>query len=202
LELFLASDFAGARKEFEAAMAETELPDSIRLYWLMCAAELGDAEVGNKVAELESVWPVEAAAIRTVSASRRSPDEGDRAYEHLHELMMTTPWYVSPMIERALAVEYASALAEPARARWLYEVLAKPYCGHRLEGERKGQRFRLAKLLGPQNIAEALAPYEPYVPWDEQVLTTRAEAYSELGHPMAKRAAAEWKQFQRMSLGR
>jgi hypothetical protein len=202
LTLFGSSDFAAARKELEAASADVKLPDIVQLTLLMCRAELGDSNVHDDVKVLETVWPVEAAAIRTVFASRQSPIEGDRAYEHLHNLMIATPWHITPIIERALAVEYASALAEPGRARWLYDLLAKSYCGHRFEEERKAERFRLAMLLGPQAIAESLIPYEPYVPWDEQVLTTRAEAYSELGHPMAKRAAAEWKQFQRMARGR
>jgi hypothetical protein len=165
----------------------------------MCRANSGDSKIQEEVIELEPVWPLEVAAIRTVLALRQSPIEGDRAYEHLHALMMTTPWHVSSIIELALAAEYASALAEPDRARWLYALLSKPYCGYRFEGERKAERFRLAQLLGPQAIAEALSPYEPYVPWDEEVLTTRIDAYSELQHPLAKRAAAEWKQFRRMA---
>jgi spermidine synthase len=199
LELFARSEFSSARKELQAAASELELPELIRLFLLTCGAELGDASISDEIAKVEVTWPVEAAAIRTVLAARISPAEGDRAYEHLHKLLKSTPWNVSQIVERALAVEYAAALLDPVRARRLFDLLAEPYCGLRFEEDRKAERFRLAKLLGPEAIVEALAPYEPYIPWDEDVLTARATAYFRISHPLAKRAAADLKLFQRIA---
>jgi hypothetical protein len=200
ISAYASADFAGALRDFKAA-GDTKLPTVLQLLMAHSRAELGDATVNELLTSVERDWPADVSAIRFILAAQRAPATGDQAFERMHQQLKQSPWCVAPIVTRALGTEVESAMQGLERAKWLFQLIAKPYSGLRFEASRQWARYRLATVIGPPEIAEALAEFEPHVPWDKTVLTTRAAAYAELRHPLAKDAAAELMRFQRAGAG-
>jgi hypothetical protein len=190
------ADFAGGLRDFKAA-GETKLPTVLQLLMAHSRAELGDATVDEFLTGVERDWPADVSAIRFVLAAHSAPATGDRAFERMHHQLKQSPWCIAPIVTRALGVEVESAMQDSQRAKWLFDLIAQPYSGLRFEASRQWARYRLATVIGAPAIAEALAEFEPHVPWDKAVLATRAAAYAELRHPLANEAAADLRRFQR-----
>jgi hypothetical protein len=50
-------------------------------------------------------------------------------------------------------------------------------------------------LVQPRLCAAALAPFEPYIPWEKEFLERRARCYSRAGHRLAGRAERDLQRF-------
>jgi spermidine synthase len=196
LAAYVNGKFAVAHEAFQAA-SDADLPPVVELVLAHCRAELDDKSVSEPLRDLERDWPIEVSAIRFILAAKDSAADGDAEFARLIAHLKVHPWCMATMVERAIAIEVESAAKERDRARWLYHLLEEPFCGFRFEGARRWSRYRLAGTIGTGAVVEALQPFEPHVPWDEAILTSRAQAYEEQQHPLASRAAVELKQFQR-----
>ena len=97
----------------------------------------------------------------------------------------------------ALALDDEIADADPAAARRLFELLAKPFAGYRFEHQRTLLRLMVAESLGQERVLEALAALEPNPPWMEELLKLRAETYAAAKHPLAEQAQRDWEYYQR-----
>ena len=83
-----------------------------------------------------------------------------------------------------------------AAGRRLFDLLAKPLAGHRLEHQLPVVRLMLAKGLGQESLLEALEDLEPHPPWNGELLRLRAETYTAAKHPLAGRAEQDYRYFE------
>src|SRR5262249_52335332 len=106
------------------------------------------------------------------------------------------PWPLPFVMKRSLAVAADIAHREPGLAPRLYDALLQPFSLRLLEDERPARPLEGSWTSGAEKYPEALAPTEPNVPWERQLLSRRAQAYEQIRHPLAPRARQELEQFQ------
>jgi hypothetical protein len=99
--------------------------------------------------------------------------------------------------EAAAARTIDVAKADPNLARRMFEQLSRPFASGCFEFNRLLTRVKVAQVLGPQRVVEALSELEPHVPWSGDILSARAKAYAAVNHPLADRAQRDWQWFQR-----
>ncbi len=106
------------------------------------------------------------------------------------------PWVYRPLLERGLKLALRVARRHPAGAPDLDEAISEPFAVGLAEYDRLRLRLDLARLVGrPGACAEALAPYEPHVHWDESFLTYRVRCYEQPRHPLLEQAREDLHQF-------
>lgn len=193
LAMFSRGDFAGAVKHWPKSPA-----DSIqRLLLARSYAELGRPECLALISATEMQYPIEGAALRSVyHVGSGKPAAALETLESYLSQLADSPWMISAVTESALACTRDVAKADQASARRLFDRLARPLAADRLDYLRKLARVEVAIELDPPSIVEALAELEPNVPWNQEVLQARAEAYAEQKHPLANRAERDWRLFQ------
>jgi hypothetical protein len=97
-----------------------------------------------------------------------------------------------------IAMDEAMALSlREAFASRIYEMMREPFALHLLDESRKHLAFGSALITPGQTCVDALAAYEPNVPWEGTFLALRALCYRDAGNPLAKRAEAEREQWKR-----
>jgi hypothetical protein len=100
-------------------------------------------------------------------------------------------------VETAFSRAVDVAQADGQAAKRLYELLSRPFASVRFNYLRQLARLRIAELLGPQQVVDALKELEPHVTWTAEVLEPRAKAYAAVDHPLAAQAERDWQLFQR-----
>jgi hypothetical protein len=83
------------------------------------------------------------------------------------------------------------------QATKLYHALEQPFCVYWGEEQRKYTRYLVGKHVGAQELAAAVAAFEPHVPWDTQFLQARLQAYEAVNHPLTHVARRELDLFRR-----
>jgi len=191
------SDFAGV---VELWAVENRRPtDSVqRLLLARCHAELGRPECLELIVGLEQPFPSEVDAVRAIYYWRTgNAAEAAQALEAFYSRLAVDPWVIPVVVETAFSRTIDVAKADRQAAERLYELLSQPFAMRRFNYLRQLARLRVAEVLGPQLVVEALAELEPHVTWTAEVLEPRAKAYAAVGHPLADRAARDWEWFQR-----
>ena len=92
----------------------------------------------------------------------------------------------------------AVRLAQEDRAlgHRLWQALGQPFAVRMFEQQRLITRIWVAQALGePGLCAEAIAPLEPHVPWEEAFLAYRYGCYRSLHHPLTDRAGRDLEAF-------
>jgi spermidine synthase/MFS family permease len=152
-------------------------------------ADLGDPEAGALSDRLRAYEPAEADALR----ARLLFQEG-RLAEATDTLIAAfvryreDPWPDPDLMRRAISEVAVPLAADRASARRLYDALAAPFVLHMLEAERLRARVELASRADKDGLCvEALAPYEPEVPWDGSLIA-RARCYAAAHDPRAAKA--------------
>jgi hypothetical protein len=106
------------------------------------------------------------------------------------------PWPSQSAMGRALALAREIAAAHPETAPRVLDLLAPAFSVRVLDQERVISRVLIARSAGLwDRCRDALAPLEPYVPWQPQMLGYRAECYARTGDPRAVRAGADLQEF-------
>jgi spermidine synthase len=152
-------------------------------------AEVGDPRALPLIERLRALEPIEADAILgRLHARRGSWAEAREAIAAAFERYHEDPWPEPRLLRRALD-EVALPLAkDPGFARRLYAILGTPFALRMLEADRLRARVDLATRGDFAGLCvEALAPFEPDVPWGDS-LVLRARCYRAAGDPRAARA--------------
>ena len=152
-------------------------------------AEMGDASAEPLAERLRASQPAEADAIlaRLRFRQGRFPDAVAALLASL-ERYHDDPWPDPDIMRRALLDLGLHLAARLDTARRLYEVLREPFALRMLEAVRLRVRRDLAARIDFDGLCvEALAPFEPHVPWNESLLI-RARCYRKANHPLAPQA--------------
>jgi spermidine synthase len=97
---------------------------------------------------------------------------------------------------RTLEMIRRLAKTDRATGRAIYGALASPFAMHRLDEMRLRMRVELAFLLDIADLcADALAAFEPDVPWERRFLAQRYTCYSVVDHALAGVARADLDRF-------
>jgi spermidine synthase len=162
-----------------------------------CLASRGDARALQFESRLRRRSPTEAELILTLyhAVTGNRVQANWHLTEALHAFR-TDPWPYLPLAERILTVEVRRAAGDPATAAILFRDLGEPFAARLLDGGRLLLRLDLAGLIGRGDLCvEALAPFEPDVPWEESFLTSRLRCYERAGHRLAGRARRDLEDF-------
>lgn len=106
------------------------------------------------------------------------------------------PWVYPATLRRALTRSLAVAREDPASGRLLWDVLQEPLPLYLEEELRKRTLFDLAGVLDFPGLCEAaLRPFEPWLPWEEDLLAARVECYRRNRSPLLARALSDLGRF-------
>ncbi len=155
--------------------------DLRRLAW--AGARTGRPEAEAWIEALDAVDPVDARFAAAYLAAGRG--EREAAVVELargFERARTDPWFSVEIAAEALALARKLGLEKEAAARRLFEALAEPFAVAILQERRYETRVALAARADwPGLCREALAPYEPHAPWQQNLLAMRVRCYEEIG---------------------
>lgn len=159
-------------------------------------AETG-AELPPEILErVERTHAIEADVMRTIVALKRN--RRDVAWQHLEtalKRLQQDPWGDGRLLIELFAMAAEMPRWNEERVSDLELLLREPYSIRRMDESRRMVRLIVSESLGPEVQLAAFADVEPYVPWRDWLLKTRAELYSEHRPEFAERADREWDQF-------
>jgi hypothetical protein len=161
-------------------------------------AELGRPECLELLTAAETDHPIETAAVKAVYHWRAGDVAASTQWlERYFAMLAESPWVIRMISEQALLISVPIAKADPAAAQRLYALLSRPFASRRFHYPRLVTQALIAEHLGPETVVEAMATFEPEVPWIRQLLESRAKAYNAVNHPLASRAEHELQLFRR-----
>jgi hypothetical protein len=160
-------------------------------------ADAGDRAAVAHIQALRAIEPVEAEAATARLALRLGQPELARdalAAALVHYRSSAWPGQVAML--HALALAEGLAVARPDMAPVLSEALARPFAAAALEEPRRLARLNVAAAGGlGERCRDALADFEPHVPWRADVLRFRASCYERTRDVRARAALAELEEF-------
>jgi spermidine synthase len=162
-----------------------------------CMADGGDPRTPAVAAQLAREQPIEADLIlaRWHGAAGRNAETAERLLAAF-AAYRNDPWVYRPLVRRTLPLTLALAHADKAQAMRIYDALGQPFAARMFEQQRLVARIWVIQALKAQaRCAEALAPLEPHVPWEEPFLTYRYDCYRSLANPLAARARRDLDRF-------
>ncbi|HEV2847006.1 MAG TPA: fused MFS/spermidine synthase, partial [Thermoanaerobaculia bacterium] len=155
-----------------------------------CLADAADARLPQAAAQLAREQPIEAEMVmaRWHLASGRIQEAADHLLAAF-QAYRRDPWVYRPLVQRTFPMAIHLAEKDPALGNRVFAALSLPFSTDMFDHQRHLTRVRIARLLSsPRLCAEAFAPLEPHVPWDEQMLTFRYECYQAAKSPLLDRA--------------
>ncbi len=168
-----------------------------RLLLAECLAAAGDPRAPEAAAALAAHQPMEAdmALAAWHQASERPAAAGRRLLAAFQRLERD-PWIYRPAGQRALQLAIPVARLERRLGQALYDQLGRPFAANLFDFTRKQVRMEVARAIHrPDLCTEAVAVFEPHVPWERGFLAYRADCYRDRGHPLADRAASDLEDF-------
>ncbi|MEM7349256.1 MAG: fused MFS/spermidine synthase [Acidobacteriota bacterium] len=169
-----------------------------RLMLAEALAQAGDPAALDQASALaENRRLGEAAAVRARAAF--TGGDAGAARQHLVATFLAArqdPWIHRPTLERALALAGDLARRDKSSGPALFDALSKPFSVRLLDEARLRTRIDIARVGDFETLcASALAPLEPHVPWEQDILTFRARCYAAIDHPLQKTANDDLEQF-------
>jgi len=148
-------------------------------------ATSGDPRAPQFIAALRQWSPPEAEAVEAQASYKQGAlDQTAQHLEAAFQACRTNPWVYMPVIERALQLATALGKQNPALGAKLYTVLSEPFAVGLFEELRLKARLELAGIVDFKGLcAEAIAPFEPNVPWEERFLYIRDLCYQQTNNP-------------------
>jgi predicted membrane-bound spermidine synthase len=195
---YLAGDLALAVKTLEGLAVPPEGPVETTIM-AEGLADLGDPRAVPQIKALSEINPTEAEAATARLALRLGQLELARnalasAFVHYR----TDPWPGQVSMSHALALADELTLNRPQLVPILFEALGQPFSVAALEEPRRIIRLSVGSHGGAsESCREAVAPFEPYVPWRADVLRFRAICYERTRDPRAFAARADVEEFRR-----
>jgi spermidine synthase len=196
LTQYLSGDLADAAKTFQqygqapqGAVETTVLAEGL--------AETGDPRAVAYIKALRDVQPTEAdAATARLALRLGQPELARDALAAAFVRYRTDPWASQVSMSHALALADELTLAHPDMVPVLFDALAEPFSVSALEEPRRLVRLSVASHGGlSDRCRDAVAPFEPHVPWRSDVLKYRASCYQLTRDPRALEARSELEEF-------
>jgi hypothetical protein len=188
----------GALQQWKAQKREAIDPTEIAMLG-QSLAEHADEAALIFIDRLRSWKPAEAAAILGRLRLRQDRlQEAAAALEAAFVAYRSEPWswpfVMNLAIESAKELTTKSAPAIPL----MKEALAQRFSVSMFDDARRAVLLALAMIPKiDSSCTETLQPYEPYVPWREELLSWRSRCYTLAKDPMQERAAVELEEFKR-----
>jgi hypothetical protein len=185
---------------------DREPDDSIELGALAeSLADAGDARAEPYIARLRPTHAIEA-DIYTARLQLRQGRLADAAasLERAFVAAQHDPWPLPNILRRGLELATDIAAHDRASGERLWHVLAQPFAVHLQNDERLRRRAQIAWAVDwPRLCSESLAPMEPDVPFDPELLAHRVRCYEATNdrrlplarHDLAHHAIREPMQF-------
>jgi predicted membrane-bound spermidine synthase len=195
-QAYATGKFAEARRHWLAQGGGAQAPLDLTVLAEIFVG-LADATARRSIDALRPQQPAEAEAL----AARERYEAGDKAAATRHlitafELYRHDPWAHRPVFERAMQLASRIASEEPAQRDALFEALTAPFAVRALDMLRLSTRAWIGLQDGAGHLCgAALAPLEPHVLWDRDLLQMRADCYGRMGSPLAARARADLDAF-------
>jgi hypothetical protein len=165
-------------------------------------ADMGDERSELFIGRLRSFQPIEANAILGRLRWRQNRlAEATDALEASSVAYRNDPWPSVSLMERTLEVIAAVALHDRERklARRLYEAVRRPFSVYLANDVRLQTGLKIARYVdGPgfsQLTLNAIAQFEPDIPWQGDFLQARAQCYERLGDARAAVARRDLNDF-------
>ncbi|HMJ53400.1 MAG TPA: fused MFS/spermidine synthase [Polyangiaceae bacterium] len=156
-------------------------------------ASAGDERARSYIDKLRAYQPTEAEAIEARLLLRQGkPREATVAIEATFDRHRRDAWPWVVIGKHAIDTAEEITRADPSLADRVYAALAQPLPVYLYEDRRIGAMLRIAmhaKLEVP--CARTLELFEPYVPWQQDVLDWRAECYVGAGDEKSRHALAD-----------
>ena len=92
------------------------------------------------------------------------------------------------------------AKADPRQAPKLLQAFGEPFAAYYADESRRATACVIAEGVGPAAVAQFVESFEPYVPWSEEFLSYRQQAYRDAGHRLAAQADRDLQEFVRCRL--
>jgi spermidine synthase len=177
-------------------------PESLHEITLVAEAlaDLGDEAAAPLVERLRPDAPVEADAILARLRWRQQRvDDAAALLDTAFRRFRDDPWPWPLVMRRAIHLAEQVGRRDQTAARRLYQALREPFAVMSLNDARQGRLLALAALLPPgRECVDALAPYEPFVDWDRELLEFRQRCYTAVGDRRAARAARDLEELKRL----
>ncbi len=199
---YLAGDLAEAAATLEkpAAVATGLVGTEVLAEGL---AERGDSRAIPFIKALHDFQPVEADAATARLALRLG--RVDLARDALVSSFVgyrTDPWPSQVSMSHALALADELTLGRPELVPPIFDALRQPFSVMALEEPRRLVLLSVASHgRTMERCQEAVAAFEPHVPWRADVLRYRADCYLATGDPRAVEARADLEEFRQQDRG-
>jgi hypothetical protein len=156
------------------------------------------ARVAPLVQRVRGDMPLEAEVLDAVLDAQqgKTAQAADRLVAVFGRLR-ESPWILAQAAGDALAVAQGLSREDPSQAAKLHSALVEPFAGNVLAGARRLTVCQIGQALGPSQAVEAIAAFEPNVPWEEEFLVARQNAYEAVEHVLAAQAARDVDKFLR-----
>jgi hypothetical protein len=162
-------------------------------------AEIGDDQTRAHLDRLRAYQPVEADAILARLYLRQGrPADAAEALRVAFEGYREDPWPWPLIMEHALQTAKELGARSPESIGVLRPALEAPFSVLMLDDVRNETILSMVMARDPDpTCADALRPFEPYVPWHQALLTWRSRCYKMLTHPESDRAEIDLARFTR-----
>jgi spermidine synthase len=189
---FLAGDHAKAVAFWFSQRGEPRTPTELAAL-AESLASAGDERARTYIAKLRVHQATEADAIEARLLLRQGkPREATAAIEAAFERHRRDAWPWGVIGRHAIDTAEEITRADAGMADRVYAALAQPLPVYLYEDRRLNAMLKIAmhaKLEVP--CARTLELFEPYVPWQRDVLDWRAECYVDAGHAKTRPALAD-----------
>lgn len=134
--------------------------------------------------------------------AEKRPDEAVRLLAESLLLYRTDPWPWTFLMKDAFTFAQRVAAAYEPGAQQIYDALRVPFAVELLEDLRRTALVNVGPSVSPELGAEAIAVWEPHVPWEKAFLSLRSERYDFVNHPLATHARLDLEEFERLERAR
>ena len=197
-DAYIKEDLATARARWMAQSEEPKGPMDLAIVGEILA-DAGDSRARTYIEQLRAIQPAEADALLARLAARTGdPQRASELLVSAFQGYREHPWSHRKLFHRALDLAFQLTDTRPTVAPALFEALSEPFPAHALQRERLFTRASIGLRPELEHLCvAALAPLEPYVPWERGLLQRRAACYAGAGHPLAAQARADAEAFAR-----
>jgi spermidine synthase len=109
--------------------------------------------------------------------------------------LRSDPWVLDHIRVKTFDAAIRVAKADPRQAPKLLQAFGEPFAAYSADENRRATACVIAEELGPATVAQFVESFEPHVPWSEQFLTYRQQAYRNAGHRLAAQADRDLQEF-------